>query len=469
MSNIIICLMLLFLSIGAYIFKTGLMSSIMILSAFIMSCFGLIMFLRRKQFISFLFTTAYLTMFFPNPFLVSLDVFPLESSNVQLYAFTNFQLIFGIMLFFFGTYITKANVMSQNKFQIYLTSFSIITILCIVFFVALSAVCVAIVFGGGLAALQASRAELAAGSFGFGVRGLSLYMFFPFLVAAPLLIIQLPKPLQIIPWIITATILVLNFFLFRARTPLVTVLVSSSIGILLKNRILFLYNESSFKARQSFLNYLIVGILAILVVVGSVVITYIRGSVGLGGIQLSHGFAKVWVESTFDGGDLGYQKIQRAAYEVYPYPNKYLLGQSYYRLLLSPIPRFIMPNKPENTSRVFCGVVNPSLYNTGGTIPPGIIGDLYINFGKFGIIGMFIYGLIIGRERYLKFWQWVMLGGAMTWVFHFVRGEFANSFVIMCVYLIVSLTLEKIIHPDYIVEETEYAEEDYNESEYQAN
>jgi len=109
--------------------------------------------------------------------------------------------------------------------------------------------------------------------------------------------------------------------------------------------------------------------------------------------------------------------------------------------------------KPENTQRVFCSVMNPDLYNRGGTIPAGILGDLYINFGHIGIIGMFIYGLIFGRERYNRLWHWIVLGACPAWLFHFVRGGFTNPLVIFLVFLIVALLLEHILQPSYMYEE----------------
>jgi hypothetical protein len=241
------------------------------------------------------------------------------------------------------------------------------------------------------------------------------------------------------------------------------------IGILLKNRVLFVYGQPTAKLLRTFRDYFSVGILALCLLVGGFAMTWLRGAIGLGGIKLGEGYVGIWVEKTFEGGDLGYQKVQRAAFSVYPNPNPYLMGQSYYRVLFIPMPRSIAPNKPLNTSRVFCEAINPALFMTGGTLSPGIVGDLYINFGYFGTIGMFFYGLIFGRERYYYLWQWLMLGGTLTWLVHFVRGEFTNSLVTMFAYLMVALILERVLHPDYEAEETELTEEDFYESEYPAH
>jgi hypothetical protein len=385
-----------------------------------------------------------------------------------MYALSNALLIFGLVLFFLGTNVTKPPAGSEHNVRIYFDRQVIFTFLTILFLLAFAALVVGFVFGGGSGTLQATRAELAAGQYGFrGVaRLLSIYMFFPFLVAAPLLITQLSKPLQTVPWIVTGALLVANFWLFRARTPFVTVLASTGVSILLKNRIIFVYGQPVHKRFQSLRDYVTVAALAVCILVGGVVVTFIRGYIGVGRVQLTHGYARVWLEKSFDGGDFGYQKIQRAAYTLFPTQKPFLKGQSYYRVLLIPLPRFIAPNKPENTQRVYCSVIDPGLYVTGGTIPPGILGDLYINFGHFGLFGMFVFGMIFGRERYYRLWQWLMLAGCFTWLFHFVRGGFTNPLVTFVVYLIVAKVLDRALSPTYVAEEEMLLDETYYEPEY---
>jgi oligosaccharide repeat unit polymerase len=466
---IIILPLLFLLSLGTLLFQTGVFSSLMILCAFILSVLGALSLIKRKQYLSFLFVSIYLVMYFANPFLVSLGVFPLESSMpVNLFARTNALLIFGLLLFFLGTRISKIRRSFSAECRIYLNRSSITYVLIWLFIIAGGAFFLAIAFGGGWSALQATRAELAAGQYTAKglVRLVSIYMFFPFLVGAPLLITQLSKPLQPGFWIITFLILVGNFFLFRARTPFVTVLASIAIGVLLKNRVVFVYGQATSVWLRSFRDYLSVFIIGAIILIGGVVSTFLRGYVSEGRIKLSSGYAKIWIEQTFDGGDLGYQKIQRAAYSSFPGLHPYLMGQSYYRIFFIPFPRFIVPNKPENTSRVFCSVLNPTMYMTGGTIPPGILGDLHINFSYFGILGMFIYGLIFGRERQYRLWHWLMLGGSMTWLVHFVRGEFTNSLVTLGFYVILTMIIEKFLHPDY-VNDSESINKDSSESEFE--
>jgi len=439
-----------------YLFKTGPLSSSLLLLAFVVSAVGAILLFKRKQYVSSLFVLAYLLMYFPNPFLIGLGILDLErGTSDNLFALSNAMLVVGIALFLLGTNVTKPRYGIPLSVRIYVSRQTISTVLVLLMALAIFAFFFTIAFGGGWAALTAERAQ-------YGrtwIRLTSVYMFMPFLAAAPLLITQLSGPLQTMPWIFTIGILLGNFFLFRARTPLLTVMSSVAIGILLKNRVFFVYEQLASARFRAFRRYFFVAVLVPTILVFGVTVNFLRGYISLGGVRLARGFTRIWVEQTFDGGDLGYTKIQRASYVLFPRVHPFLMGQSYYRLLFVPVPRFLMPNKPENTQRVFCSVIDPPMYWRGGTIPPGILGDLYINFGHLGVIGMFFFGLVFGRERYRKMWQWLVLGGCLTWLFHIVRGGFTNPVVTLIVYAAISILLEHAIRPDYEIYEDVSTEE----------
>ena len=72
-------------------------------------------------------------------------------------------------------------------------------------------------------------------------------------------------------------------------------------------------------------------------------------------------------------------------------------GQSFYPILFKPIPRFIMPDKPEEVSGSWFGhrygLITQENTTTSINLPQ--IVELYGNFGLIGVIvGMFIFGLI---------------------------------------------------------------------------
>jgi hypothetical protein len=72
-------------------------------------------------------------------------------------------------------------------------------------------------------------------------------------------------------------------------------------------------------------------------------------------------------------------------------------GESYYPILFKPIPRFIMPDKPEEVSGGWFGhrygLITPENTTTSINLPQLV--ELYGNFGLVGVIvGMFIFGLV---------------------------------------------------------------------------
>ena len=73
---------------------------------------------------------------------------------------------------------------------------------------------------------------------------------------------------------------------------------------------------------------------------------------------------------------------------------QYWYGKSFASILLIPIPRNIFENKPDLGARKYVGQEIYQLNNLAG-VPPGFIGELFINFSWFGIvIGMFAMGYV---------------------------------------------------------------------------
>jgi hypothetical protein len=136
-------------------------------------------------------------------------------------------------------------------------------------------------------------------------------------------------------------------------------------------------------------------------------------------------------------GDLGFAPVVFDVLAYVPERADYLYGQSYYRLLFAPIPRLIWPDKPPNTQRIVASWLHPGVAQQ--TTPPGIQGDLYINFGYAGVLGFLVFGWMLGlldRERGL--FRALAVGGGVTPVFHLVRGGFTNPMLLLAVLLAAS-------------------------------
>ena len=85
-----------------------------------------------------------------------------------------------------------------------------------------------------------------------------------------------------------------------------------------------------------------------------------------------------------------------AIIEAVPDRLDYLYGTSYLTWIVAPIPRAIWPDKPIiRIGRVLGYAIFGTADTTG--IPPGAVGELYLNFGWLGIpLGMLAFGLFLG-------------------------------------------------------------------------
>jgi len=118
-----------------------------------------------------------------------------------------------------------------------------------------------------------------------------------------------------------------------------------------------------------------------------------------------------------------------------PHDVPYQLGRTFLATLTMPVPRGLWPSKPLPSTGVFTLAFWPDTWLLGGTtLPPGLFGEFYLNFGWIGVlIGAFLFARI-GRallarhtaapqdpQRVLVYTLFV----AMT--AHYVRGDFAVS------------------------------------------
>ena len=122
-----------------------------------------------------------------------------------------------------------------------------------------------------------------------------------------------------------------------------------------------------------------------------------------------------------------------------PHELSYQLGRTYLATLTMPVPRGLWPDKPLPSTGVFTLAFWPDTWLVGGTtLPPGLFGEFYLNFGWIGVaIGAFAFARV-GRRllarhvaapldptRVLVYALFV----AMT--AHYVRGDFAVTVALL--------------------------------------
>ncbi len=89
---------------------------------------------------------------------------------------------------------------------------------------------------------------------------------------------------------------------------------------------------------------------------------------------------------------VGNEMLQELAYIIDNVPERcdYQLGYSYYVQIVNPIPRFLWPGKPAIDSGLLMAQLKGEVNQTGEaylTSSPGLLGEMYLNFGGWGIAG----------------------------------------------------------------------------------
>jgi oligosaccharide repeat unit polymerase len=112
------------------------------------------------------------------------------------------------------------------------------------------------------------------------------------------------------------------------------------------------------------------------------------------------------------------------------------MGKTPLALVTMPVPRVLWPGKPLPATGPFTDAFFPGLYDSGGTtIPPGLLGEWYMNFGQVGVVlGMLAFGVLYGwlaaRWRRLRddasLLAYALMVGLLP---HYVRGEMVSATV----------------------------------------
>lgn len=137
-----------------------------------------------------------------------------------------------------------------------------------------------------------------------------------------------------------------------------------------------------------------------LVLIGSM-LSFRRGLADLESIGEHAGIAGL-AEVTFGGRH--FLDLTKTAHVLDGFPEvlDFQHGKSMVTWLVAPIPRVLWPDKPA----IGVGIdIGPVLFQTPRTsgVPPGIVAELYLNFGLLGVyVGMLVVGLLL-RSLYVTF------------------------------------------------------------------
>ncbi len=161
-------------------------------------------------------------------------------------------------------------------------------------------------------------------------------------------------------------------------------------------------------------------------------------------------------------GSLNFLGIDKTSQIVDETPRRmpYQLGKTLLLWVVAPIPRTLWTSKPEiSIGRPIADYIYQKRDETtaGGGVPPGFIGELYLNFSYFGVIvGMFIFGyfLHLFYEFFKKirsnsiFGMVIYLLAFLPFSINLIGGDLSRMIVnllsmVIPIYIIVAITKSK--------------------------
>ena len=402
--------------------------------------------LLRRQPLTAFFIVAYVAMYCLNPLAIAIDWVPMDSDD-NVYFTCNSLVLVGLDLFIIAARRFRTTHLDANR----ISRFSLPaapTELCLLACLAVCGVATAALFLGvgasGANVLTVGKEYRATGGSGvYYLAAVYCFMLLPlgvFLIGLKKLVLQLPYLLLV------GVLLAVHSLIFQVRTTPVACLMAYGVAVIAKTHVLQL-GASQLRGRLPTLLRVTVfaTVLSLpIFVVGFKYWRYRHALSLIGGQQVQFDYI---LGHTFAGGDLGYTYFTRRALEIFPEQHGYMYGQSYYRLLFVPIPRAIWPGKPENTERIFAALLDSDLGAAGVTIPPGIVGDLYSNFGPIGVLGMLAFGFFFALERYRSPTDLMILAASGYWIFHLCRGSLTNPVVTLICIWAASYVFTRIIKP----------------------
>ncbi|NUG30727.1 oligosaccharide repeat unit polymerase, partial [Acinetobacter baumannii] len=375
----------------------------------------------RSNYVWFVF--SYLILFYISPifeFIFPGEVLEGSQPSIALYHFLNISSIHILSIFYFIVFRRPAEsklLINDVKFNraLYIIGSGLLLGTLWMFITI-----------GGFSAIKSTRVDL---KYVQGGKTYSLWMIYFFSSFFFLLGIKLVKIKRNFLYILILILIffVLEFVYFialRNRTMILMHLTALIIGAFVSKQIVFENTKKNLEEKVKKIRILpLVGVMAVLAGLG-VFIRFARGVYLEGGGELDISWKEMLITSV-KSGDFGYANMVLNIIDHVYYTDLSLNGQSYYRLLLAFIPESIYDKRVPTTDSLIGQML------TGldvMTIPPGVFGDAYLNFGLLSFFVFIVYGIFLGAidksKNILK--AYVFFSLSFTLIYHFVRGSFVN-------------------------------------------
>ena len=253
---------------------------------------------------------------------------------------------------------------------------------------------------------------------------------------------------QLVYFAALLSLIIIYFMIFRNRTLPIACMIGYIVGLVARFRFLSI-------GYKPVLGRLPSTVVMIVIISGPVLLTaglglrYVRGAYQLQDFSFTTEHVQREIDHALTGGELGYAYMTREAIRLFPSQHPYLYGQTYYRLLFTPIPRQVWPTKPLNTNRLFANIRDRELGRKGVTQSAGVVGTMYINFGVFGVFGMFFAGLLFSFEKYVRLYHLLILAASGLWMVAIVRGSITAPIMTFLFVYVLARMFEYFARPSY--------------------
>ncbi|MDM1276174.1 O-antigen polymerase [Acinetobacter indicus] len=394
----------------------------------------------------FWFVLSYLVLFYISPifeFIYPKEILDGSTTAINIYNILSISSIHILSLFYFCVYQKKTikNItISKDRFDL---SFNVMalgaTLGTIWLFFTV----------GGFSAINSTRVDLKYVQGGKTYALWLIYLFSSVFFLAGIKLYKNRKNLFFI-FIFLLVLFLAEFVYFialRNRTMILMHITSILIGYILSKKIIIEgwnsnVSENMKKMRVLPLMIIMSGLAAL-----GIFIRFARGIYLEGDSSISISAKDMLIES-IKGGDFGYANMVIRIIDYSYYSDLALNGQSYLRLFMAIIPDFIYDKKILTTDALIGQLL------TGldvMTIPPGVFGDSYLNFGFLGFFVFIVYGVmlaVIDSSKKILI-GYIFFSLSFTMIYHFVRGSFVNALISLLIVYVGLLFLNNILRPRY--------------------
>lgn len=133
--------------------------------------------------------------------------------------------------------------------------------------------------------------------------------------------------------------------------------------------------------------------------------------------------------------------------ENIPHAIPFQYGGTFLSLFTMPIPSSLYPSKPLPSTGVLTLALWPDRwFLQGTTMPPGLMGEMYMNFGSAGVfLGMIVFGSMFGyaysriRRKNAEPSSIILYALLVAMMAHYIRGEAVSPTVMYAIFSLPTL------------------------------